>query len=188
MPFVISARSYFPDNFNDGSDCLSALSSRPWYGQINTALIYFLASVALIIFTSKPNEYWWLRALRMLLAVIIGYISIIITVVFKFYIMNAPFNLLMTSNSNSINIAKSECMNIADGGQLVAVLFLGWTVSVIYAVFCSILWEIYHRYKIKLIDKNFKRDGLTRFALGLAAIIILLFIILAVILKKSQIV
>jgi len=64
LPVVNNARQMFPEQFGNACDCLCILKNRPWYGQINPWLWFWIISTPLIVFSIKPDASAWKRALR----------------------------------------------------------------------------------------------------------------------------
>ena len=185
-PVVDDARKAFPETFGDVCDCACVLESRPWYGQINQRLWFWLISTPLVVFLTLPATPWWLRASRSVFITTLSYGVIILAVPEAFEVINAPFyHSEIWSDASAVDIFKSRCIDNSDSGPLAFSLGLGWIPALIYTGWWEIAWHQYHKRKTKLIDKNFKTDWINRIvvfasvvipALLLASIVILLWL------------
>lgn len=91
-----------------------------------------------VIFAVQPETLKWQRALRTVVAVILGYAAINLGAHLGMEIKNAPFqgevavyvnNLLVTSEADKF---KLECFDIADGAKYVFALLFGWVPALVY--------------------------------------------------------
>ncbi len=163
LPVVEQARMMFPENF-EGLSCHEILKNRPWYGRINTWLLFWLISTPIIIFSIRPETLVWKRALYSFISIGMGYIVINLSTHMAMDIRNAPFHgegivyfngVLETSEAD---VVKHNCFDIADGGKYVGAILFGWIYALIYTGWWKIIWYQYHKRASKLIEKSFKID------------------------------
>lgn len=162
LPAVKYARAMFPSDFI-GKSCWDILKERPWYGQINPALWFFILSIPVTVFSMGPGAPKWQRALRTLVAISLGYVAINMVAHLGMEIRNAPFhgegiayfnNVLITSEADKF---KHECFDIADGAKYIFAFMFGWGPAAVYTGWWEIIWGQYYK-RTGQIDKNFRRD------------------------------
>lgn len=167
-PVIDEARRAFPKNFGAACDCSCALESRPWYGQINQRLWFWLVSTPLVVFVTKPAAPQWLRSLRSVVIIALSSGTVILAVPEAFEVVNAPFygdGIWHTNgvlSSSEADVFKSRCFNASDSGPLAFSLLFGWIPALVYTGWWEIVWGVYHKRKTRLIDARFKRDWISK--------------------------
>ena len=145
MPFVDNARMFITKDIGDSCDCFCALLQRPWYGRINTWLIFWIVSTPLIVFSFKAEISVWKKTLYFIIAITTSYIVLNLSTHLGMEIRNAPFHTdMITSTSSDFDKARFNCFDIADGGKYAFALFFGWIPASIYVGFWFIVrWLTY---------------------------------------------
>lgn len=162
LPAVDHARASFSVSSGNTYNCNDVLRSRPWYGQINSWLWFWLISTPVIVFSVLPSAPAWQRAGRLLFLIALSHVVINLGMYLAMEIKNAPFRDIGMSNLNEMDSFKFSCIDIADGAKYSFALYFAWTYAVVYAGLWEMMWGVYHKRKTKLIDENFKRDWISR--------------------------
>jgi len=185
LPIVANARTMFPKSFSADISCHEILSTRPWYGQVNLWKWLWFIAVPVIIFSVAPNSPKWQLVLCSLIAMTLGYIFINIATHLGFTIKNAPFHGegIVTVNgvivSSLADQIKQGCFDIADNAPYVFARAFGWLPTMIYVGWCEMVWVLYHKYKTKLINENFKIDWVNKVVVSASIILPILFLLMS---------
>lgn len=168
LPIVDEARKAFPEEWNKSYECYDVLRSRPWYGQVNSWLWFWLISTPIIVFSVKPGTPAWQKICCTLLAIALSYIAINLATHLGMELWNAPFHHQEIIHSNGVlqssqeEVFKYECFNSADGARYAFAFLFGWVPALIYHGWWEIIWHQYHKRKTKFIDESFKADWINR--------------------------
>lgn len=167
LPAVDQARAMFPADLSGGFDCHDVLRSRPWYGQINPWLWFWLISTPVVVFSTRPSTPVWQRAFRTIFIIAISYVVINLGTHLAMDIRNAPFHGDGIAHFNGVRITSEEdefkfhCYDIADGAKYAFALLFGWLPALIYTGWWEIAWYQYHKRITKLIDAKFETDWIS---------------------------
>ena len=159
-----------------GCDCI--LDSRPWYSRFNYWFWLWVFVTPIIVFSVKPSTQRWQRTIRTVIAVGFCYAIMNLALHLMWDIRNGPFVVNLDPDipdQKTWNMV--ECANIADGASLVFTLLFGWVYASIYTGWWEMIWYQYHKRKTLLINKDFKRDWISRVVVWVSATITILMIL-----------
>lgn len=182
-PAVEYSRAVVPEEVYVGKDCDCGciMSSRPWYSRFNYWFWLWIVATPVIVFSVKPTTPRWQRSVRTVVAIGFCYGIMNLALRFMWDIKNGPFGV-----NNDYPWQKSwddsgvKCANIADGASLVFTLFFGWIYAMIYTGWWEVIWYKYYKRKAQLIDKDFRRDWISKITVWVSKYItIFVFLIIA---------
>lgn len=167
-------------------DCIA--ESRPWYSRFNYWFWLWIIATPLIVFSVKPATPRWQRALRTVIAIGFCYVAMNFALNLMWDIGNGPF---VVSSDPNFPWQKTwdipDCANVADGASIVFMVFFGWIYAVIYTGLWEMLWYRYHKRKTKLLEKEFRRDWISKIAAVIAKYITLLILLVIVLIPFALI-
>lgn len=164
-PDIEYARRAIPRGLDIGEacGCTCIRESRPWYGQMNYWKWLWLGLTPFLVFSVWPDAPRWLRGVRMLGVIVLGYVLVNLGTHLSMEIRNAPFlGRGVFDNSSERDKLLFSCFDVGDGAKFVFALFFGWIYAAVYAGWWEIVWNLCHRKVTGLIGREFKGDWVSR--------------------------
>jgi len=144
---------------------------------VNFRALFLAVTAPILVFSVAPEKPFWMRFLRLVLAVGLTYILINLSLHTGRAIERNSYQKCQSQFSDGVLQNHPECgkINIADGASNIFYLYAGWIPATAYVGIWEFLWRIRSRKKLKELGKNYNGRWFSNITIGFSIFSFIIF-------------
>lgn len=130
----------------------------------------FFTILPALIFSAKPHHSVKRRSTRIIIAIILGYIALNLSLHTSRTITWNTYERCQSQFSDGAIQHHKECgeMNIADGASYAFAMFLGWIPSIMFVGWLELIWRKLYKNDMQTLRKGMNDDVLANIVVSLS--------------------